>query len=199
MTNSQKDFFNKRKNENFYKKAKQMNVRARSFFKLEQVDKKFNLIKNNLQIIDLGCAPGGWLQYLDQKIESGHIVGIDLLEIKNKQEFSDKVEIIEDNFDNIGEYKLGEFDLVISDMAPEFSGDSKFDKGRTHKLNITTIKFCEKNLRKGGNLLFKTFEGEDLDYVKKKALSIFGKVKEFKPLSSQKKSAETFIVCFNKI
>ena len=199
MTNSQKDFLNKRKKENFYKKAKEINVRARSYFKLEQVDKKFNLIKNNLKIIDLGCAPGGWLQYVDKKIVSGKIIGIDLLEVKNQKEFSDKVEIIEDDFNNIDEYNFGEFDLIISDMAPEFSGDSQFDKGRTHKLNLISIDFSKKNLKKGGNLLFKSFEGEDLNYVKKSAEKVFERVKEFKPSSSQKKSAETFIICFNKL
>jgi len=199
MTNNQREFRKKRKKENFYKQAKEINVRARSYFKLEQIDKKYPIIKNNQKILDLGSAPGGWLEYIDKKIDSGKIIGIDLLEIKKPQEFSKNVKIIKDDFNYIEEYKLGEFDLVLSDMAPEFSGDSVMDRGRTHKLNVATINFAKKHLKIGGNCAFKSFEGEDLDYVKSKAREVFKVVKEFKPESSQKKSNEIFVVCFNRL
>ena len=198
MTHSNKSYARYKKSEGFYKEAKKINVRARSYFKLEQLDDKFDLIKDNMQIIDLGCAPGGWLEYLDKKVKTGKIVGIDLLEIKRQQEFSENIQIIEDDFDVIEEYNLGKFDLVLSDMAPEFCGDARADKGRTHKLNLQTLAFCEKHLKKGGNLAFKSFEGEDLDFVRAKAKKLFWTVKEFKPQSSQKKSAEVFELCFNK-
>lgn len=198
MTTSRKGFFKERKKEGYYKEAKKINVRARSYFKLEQIDNKFNLIKDNMHIIDLGCAPGGWLQYIDSKIKNGKVIGIDLLEIKKAQEFSKNIEIIEDNFDNILDYTTEEFDLVLSDMAPEFSGDIRVDKGRTHKLNLKTLEFCEKHLKKDGNLAFKTFEGEDLQNVRDKARSMFETVKDYKPQSSQKKSTELFIVCLKK-
>ncbi len=198
MTKSRKTYFQGRKKENFYKEAKKIDVRARSYFKLEQLDNKFNLILNDKKIIDLGAAPGGWLEYIDKKITKGQLVGIDLLEIKRHQDFSEKVQIIQDNFDNILDYKLGQFDLVLSDMAPEFSGDAFLDKGKTHKLNLKTIEFCNENLIRGGNLLFKTFEGEDLDHVRNTARKMFNIVKDFKPLSSQKKSSEVFILCLNK-
>lgn len=189
-----------RKKENYFKQAKEKQVRARSYFKLEQLDKRYNLIKNNYNIIDLGAAPGGWLEYIDEKIQKGKIVGIDLLEIKRPKEFSERVEIIEDDFNNIEEYleEGEEFDLVLSDMAPEFSGNPQVDKGRTHKLNMLTLEFCEKHLKKGGNCAFKSFEGEDLQKVRDKAKKVFGTIKELKPNSSQKKSAETFIICFRK-
>ncbi len=189
-----------RKKENFFKQAKEKQVRARSYFKLEQLNKKFKLLNNNMTIIDLGAAPGGWLQYLDEILEQGKVIGIDLLEIKNPKEFSDKITIIEDNFDNIQKYLAEDekFDLVLSDMAPEFSGNAQVDKGRTHKLNFKTIEFCKQHLKQGGNCAFKTFEGEDLDDVRASAKKVFELVKEFKPNSSQQKSAETFIICFNK-
>ena len=72
------------------------------------------------------------------------------------------------------------------------------DRGRCHKLNLMTIEFCKDNLKTGGNLAFKTFEGEDLGFVRNKAKEIFETVKDYKPKSSQKKSAEAFIVCLNK-
>ena len=202
MSRNSNDFLKNRKREYYYKEAKKIDVRARSYFKLEQIDKKFNIVRNNLTIIDLGCAPGGWLQYLDRNIKHGNILGIDLLEIKKKNEFSQNVKIIEDDFNNIGDYLTNttkSFDLILSDMAPEFSGNSFLDRGRTHKLNIKTIDFAKQYLVKGGNLIFKSFEGEDLGYVRKLAKKVFKEIKEFKPKSSQNKSAEVFEICLNKL
>ncbi len=198
MSKTKREFSNARKRENFYKQAKEIDVRARSYFKLEQIDKKYSILKDGLTIIDLGAAPGGWLQYIDKKINNGKIIGIDLLEIKKKFEFSEKVQIIEDDFDEIENYISEKFDLVLSDMAPEFSGDSRADRGRTHKLNLKTIEFCKKHLKTDGNLVFKTFEGEDLDTVRNEAKNLFRIVKEFKPDSSQKKSSEIFQICISK-
>lgn len=198
MTKSFREFSSKRHKEGFYKGAKKYDLRARSYFKLEQVDNKFNIIKDNMTIIDLGCAPGGWLQYIDNKISQGRIIGIDLLQIKRPQEFSSNVEIIEDDFNEIKDYIKEDFDLVLSDMAPEFSGDSKVDRGRTHNLNIDVLDFCKEHLKKGGNCMFKTFGGEDLEFVRRIAKKQFEDIKEYKPNSSQKKSAELFLVCLNK-
>jgi 23S rRNA (uridine2552-2'-O)-methyltransferase len=199
MTKNKKQRIGERKKEEYYKKAKEIKVRSRAYFKLEQINKKFNIISEGMKILDLGCAPGGWIEYIDKNFQNINIVGIDLLEVKNQRDFSENVKIIQDDFNNIKEYNLGVFDLIISDMAPEFSGNSTFDRGRTHKLNLQTIEFSKKHLKKNGNLVFKSFEGEDLPYVRKKAKEIFKIVKEFKPKSSQKKSAETFIICLNKI
>jgi 23S rRNA (uridine2552-2'-O)-methyltransferase len=201
MTSSREEFLRKRNKEGFYKQSKELNVRARSYFKLEQLDNKFKLINENMKIIDLGCAPGGWLEYMDKKLEGkkSEIIGIDLLEIKKQSEFSSKIEIIEDDFNNIEDYHMDKFDLVLSDMAPEFSGDSVADRGRCHKLNVLTIEFCERHLKPHGRLVFKTFGGEDLDWVRSKAKKLFKEIKEYKPTSSQGKSAELFIFCDNKI
>ncbi len=201
MEKRSREYMKKRTNEHYFKKAKTIKVRARSYFKLEEINNKFSIIKENMNIIDLGSAPGGWLEYLDKKLKFGNIIGIDLLEIKKQNEFSKKITIIEDNFKNIEKYlnKNNEyFDLVLSDMAPEFSGDSFLDKGKTHKLNIETLNFSEKYLKKNGTLVFKTFEGEDLKFVREKAKKLFKNIKEYKPKSSQRKSAETFIICTNK-
>lgn len=194
------DYVRTRLHETYFKQAKKDNIRARSYFKLKQLDEKFDLIKDGQSIIDLGAAPGGWIQYIDQKITTGKIIGIDLLEIKKPQEFSDKVEVIQDDFAEIEDYIDSgfKFDLVLSDMAPEFSGNSQVDRGRTHKLNLLTLEFCKKHLKRGANCAFKTFEGEDLGHVRAVAKKIFEEIKEFKPASSQKKSAETFIICFSR-
>ncbi len=198
MTNSRKQFLDKRQKEEYHKLAKNKQVRARSYFKLEQIHKKYNIFNDNTSIIDLGCAPGGWLEYIDKTITNGRIVGIDLLEVKKHNEFSEKVMIIQDDFDNIDEYINENFDLVLSDMAPEFSGDSRVDRGKTHKLNIKVLDFAKAHLKEGGKCVFKSFEGEDLENVRKYAKKIFNSVKEFKPKSSQSKSAEMFMICSDK-
>lgn len=198
MTNNKRAYFQLRGKEEYFKKKGGDNVRARSYYKLQQLDNKFDLIKNNIRILDLGCAPGGWLEYIDSKIDKAQVYGIDLLRVKDKQEFSENIKIFQDDFNNIDEYVDFEFDLILSDMSPEFSGNIGLDKGKTHKLNLKTIEYANEHLRKGGNLAFKTFEGEDLPYVRNEAKKYYDIVKEFKPRSSQKRSAETFIVCFNK-
>ncbi len=199
MTQNSREYSRKRKKEYYYKEAKKINVRARSYFKLEQINKKFEILKEGQNIIDLGCSPGGWLQYIDRTLSNANIMGIDLLEVKKQNEFSKNIKIIEDDFNNIEDYIDTEnkeyFDLILSDMAPEFSGNSSLDRGRTHKLNLETIKFAKKYLKKGGSLVFKSFEGEDLDYVRNEVKKIFNKVIEYKPRSSQKKSAEVFEIC----
>ena len=198
MSKSRKTFYQNRKKENFYKQAKKQKVRARSYYKLEFIDKKFHIIKENNTILDLGCAPGGWVEYIDDKLENAKIIGIDLLEVKNQHEFSDKVQIIQDDMKNFRQYHDEEVDLILSDMAPEFSGDSKMDRGRTHQLNFLTLELAKDYLKKDGNLAFKTFEGEDLQDVRNKAREMFRIVKDYKPAASQKKSSEVFIMCFKK-
>lgn len=198
MTKSKRTFISKRKNEGFYKKAKKLDVRSRSYFKLEQINNKFSILENGMKILDLGCAPGGWLELIDSVLEDAQVIGIDLLPVEQQRKFSDKINILEDDFNNLDRYKLGQFDLVLSDMAPEFSGDSKLDRGRTHKMNIDILKFSDDNLKENKNLVFKTFGGEDLNRVRSEAKKRFKLVKEFKPVSSQSKSAEFYLVCLNK-
>lgn len=198
MSNSKKEFYEERKKENFYKKAKKTKVRARSYFKLENIDKKFKIVKDNSTILDLGCAPGGWVEYLDNKLKNSKIIGIDILEVKNQHEFSKNVEIIKDDMRNFTNYHKEKVDLVLSDMAPEFSGNSKVDRGRTHQLNFLTLDLCKEDLKDGGNLIFKSFEGEDIEEVRKRAKKMFKIVKDYKPDASQKKSSEVFIVCIRK-
>lgn len=198
MTKSFKEFASQRYKEGFYRGAKKYELRARSYYKLEHIDKKYNIFQNASLIVDLGCAPGSWLQYLDTNLDNCSIIGVDLLQIRRPQEFSENVEIIEDDFNEIKNHISQNFDVVLSDMAPEFSGDNKADRGRTHKLNVEVLDFCKNHLKKNGNAVIKTFGGEDLEFVRKLAKKQFEVVKELKPTSSQKRSPELFLICMNK-
>ena len=200
MSRKQGNYMNKRVKENFFKKSKEINVRARSYFKLEQLDNKFKLFKDVHTVLDLGCAPGGWVQYINKTHPHIAVTGVDLLPIRHQHEFNENTRFIEDDFHNLNDYleENEQFDLIISDMAPEFSGDSKIDRGRVHDLNHTTLKLCDIYLKEGGNVVFKSFGGSDLEGVRKVALRMFKEVKEYKPHSSDTKSPEFFIVCFHK-
>lgn len=199
MSRKKSDYMNQRTKEGFFKQSKKEDVRARSYFKIEQLDKKFDIFKDTKSVLDLGSAPGGWTEYVDKLNKEIKIVSVDLLPIRRKHEFSKNVEFIEDDFEELHHY-VGDkkFDIVISDMAPEFSGDSQIDRGRVHQLNLKTIQLSEKYLKKNGNLAFKTFEGSGLFEVRKVAKENFKDLKEFKPQSSQLKSAETFLICFGR-
>lgn len=194
MTKSIREHSKSRKAEFFYKKAKKVKVRARSYFKLQAIDSKFNIIKKNTYILDLGCAPGAWIQYVDSKSEEAEILGIDLLRVNQQNEFGDNVEIIQGDFNEVLKDHHDVFDLILSDMAPEFSGNAKMDRGRTHALNLSTIDFSKDLLKKKGDLVIKTFEGEDLNTVRASMKKMFKKVYDFKPQSSKKGSAEFYLV-----
>ena len=201
MTNSKRTFIEMRKKENFTKKKDKLKVRARSYFKLEQIDNKFNLVKENFKILDLGCAPGAFLEYINKKLlgKNFNAVGFDILEVKNQFEFSN-TKVINDSFENISDYfEKEEFDLILCDIAEEFSGNKNADRGRVHKINLKVIDISKKYLKKNSNLVFKSFYGDDYDnFVLKKAKSTFERVVEYKPISSQKKSSEFYVVCLNK-
>lgn len=200
MSRKQGNYMNKRVKENFFKQSKELKVRARSYFKLEQLDNKFNLFEDVTDVLDLGCAPGGWTEYINKTYPHIKIVGVDLLPIRHVHEFNENVEFIEDDFNDLEHYvKDRKFDLIISDMAPEFSGVSKIDRGRVHDMNHTTLQMCKKYLREGGNLAIKSFGGSDLAGVRKVAQKLFKRIKEYKPHSSDQSSPEFFLVCFKRL
>ncbi len=190
---------NKRIKDNFFKKSKEENVRSRSYFKIQQIDNKFNIFSNVHSVLDLGCAPGGWMQYINKEHPNVKIIGVDLLPIRHRHEFNENVEIIEDDFHNLEHYTQEQFDIVLSDMAPEFSGDIQIDKGRVHDMNHKTLQLSKKHLKKDGLLVFKTFGGKELEGVRSVAKQLFKEIKEFKPRSSDQSSPEIFIVCFHKL
>lgn len=186
----------------YFKKAKKENHLARSIYKLEEIDKKYNIFKKGQSVIDLGCSPGSWLEYAFRKVgKSGIVFGIDLKEVK--RQFPKNVKIIEgdiydyDNFKRvINETSIlpNKFDIVMSDMAPNTSGQKDIDAYRSYELCVQGLKVCEQFLKIGGHFITKIFMGEDfktfLDIVK----ISFEKHKVYKPKSSRSESVETYII-----
>ena len=199
MAKKRKHFLKIKRQEEFYKKSKKIKVRARSYFKIKFIDEKYRVVSNCQRIIDLGCSPGSWIEYLEEVVdEKCEIVGVDRVEVLNVHKFSSKVKIIHRDFRELDVENVGEFDCVLSDMAPNFSGNLVLDKGLTYELNMLTLKFCETHLRRGGNSVIKTFVGGEVDIVRDEAKKLFKKVVEVKPKSSKKKSSEMFLVCLKK-
>jgi 23S rRNA (uridine2552-2'-O)-methyltransferase len=187
----------KQHRDQFFKKAKVLGYKSRAAFKLIELNKKFNFIKKNSNLLDIGSAPGGWSQVASKIIDSGKILAIDILpmeEIKNviflKSNFLD--DKTHADIKNIFKNKI---DVVISDMAENTTGNKSVDSIRTNNLCAEVINFSLKMLTFNGAIICKLFMGEDFLEVKNLAKKYFKNVEFFKPESSRSESKETYIFC----
>jgi len=185
------------------KQAQKEGKRSRAAFKLTEILDSHSLnIKKGAVVVDLGCAPGSWSEELLRYVGSdGLVVGIDLLPLKPIE----GVILIQADFDSPdGQAKLEEalqgrqIDVVVSDMAPEMSGDKLVDQMRMIGLNEMTLHFANIHLRQGGHLLMKTFMGEGYDGFRRDLGTGFQKIKNIKPAASRKSSPEFFLLGLGK-
>ena len=187
----------KQHRDQFFKKSKTLGYRSRASFKLIELNKKFNFLKSNTNLLDLGSFPGGWSQVAIKIITSGKIMSVDIKEMDplKKVEFF-KGDIMEkDTKLAIIQYFKSNLDVIISDMAADTTGNKSLDSIRTNQLCADVINFSKDILKPKGVLVTKIFMGEDFLEVKKLAKSIFKKVNFFKPESSRKESKETYLHC----
>tara|TARA_B100000700_G_C14601353_1_gene649227 strand:- start:42 stop:629 length:588 start_codon:yes stop_codon:yes gene_type:complete len=183
--------------DHFFRKAKISGYRSRSAFKLIELDAKFKFLKNGIKLLDVGSSPGGWSQVAIKKIKNGKILSIDkkkIEEIKGVKfvvgdflEKKSKTIIIEHFNSNI--------DVILSDMAPNTTGNKNLDSIRTNQLCLEILDFSKETLNKKGVVISKLFMGEDFDEIKIKAKKYFKKINFFKPNSSRDESRETYIHC----
>ena len=182
----------------FVQKARQTGYRARAAYKLEQIDRKFGLIRPEFRIVDLGSAPGSWSQYAAGRVSGQHqIVAVDRLPMQDisgvhfiQGDFTENT-VIEQVLAYLGEYKI---DLVLSDMAPNISGIKATDQARAELIQESILTFCERALRPGGALVTKIFEGEAAVAMRSHLRSLFVQLQAFKPEASRKDSTEIFLV-----
>ena len=190
------------RHDHFYRRAKQEGFAARSVYKLDELDAEFKLIRRGDTVIDLGCAPGSWLQYVEQKIgESGRAYGIDLLPVKVA--FPPRVRVLQGDAFSVtlsdltaaaGEDDLPAVDVVISDMAPNTTGIRSVDAARSMALCERALEVAERLLRPGGNFVVKVLEGGDMKPFVERAKGVFEAVKIKRPKSTRDGSTETFVV-----
>jgi 23S rRNA (uridine2552-2'-O)-methyltransferase len=188
----------KQHRDQFFKKAKVLGYRSRASFKLIELNKKFNFIKKNSNLLDIGSAPGGWSQVASKIITNGKITAVDILPMQN----IDNVRFLKSNFldektqDKIFRMFSKKIDVIISDMAENTTGNKTVDSIRTNNLCSEVIKFSLKMLTLNGAMVCKLFMGEDFLEVKNLAKKNFKKVEFFKPESSRSESKETYIFCY---
>ena len=183
--------------DHFFKKAKISGYRSRSAFKLIELDSKFKFLKNGIKLLDVGSFPGGWSQVAEKKIKNGKILSIDkkkIKEIKNVRfitgdflEKKSKMTIIQ--------YFNSNIDVVLSDMAPNTTGNKNLDCIRTNQLCLEILDFSREILVKKGVVVSKVFMGEDFEEIKIRAKKYFKKIDFYKPNSSRDESRETYIHC----
>jgi len=191
-------WYSEKKKEHFYKEAKRVGYRARSAFKLLQIQKRFNVLKHGDTVIDLGAAPGGWSQVAKEIVGSkGTVIGIDLSLIKPIKGITflkgdmTKETSIKELIEVIGEKKA---DVVLSDMSPDISGNYSIDHARSIFLSKQALETAKLVLKPGGNFVCKVFSGEEMDKFIKNVKAHFKSVKRFSPVASRKSSSEEYIV-----
>ncbi len=197
-----KSWVNRHVNDHYVHLAKTNGYRSRAAYKLAEMDKEFNLLKNVHTVLDLGCAPGSWLQYLSRNLSpDSNIIGVDLLNIEKllnvtfiKGDFTDN-SVVEQIIIATNTQKL---DLVLSDMSPNLSGIKNVDQSRIGLLIESILEFCDYNLKTQGNALIKTFQGGEMDSLIKLARELFKNVIIKKPLSSRSESSEIYLLCKDK-
>ena len=177
--------------------AKKFGYRSRAAFKLIQIDDKENILKKNLNIVDLGCAPGGWSQVASKKLDgTGSIVAIDILDMPKIK----GVKFIKSDLKDFEEIKLNKpIDIVISDIAPNMSGIGLVDNANMIDLLEIELSIVDKTLVKGGNYLAKCFQGESLEFLKKEINKRFNFFKRIKPSASRNSSNEIYLLGLDKI
>ena len=187
-----------KKKEHFYKEAKRTGYRARSAFKLQQIQLRFNLIPKNGIVIDLGAAPGGWSQVAKEIVgEQGIIIGVDLSSIQpleNVQFIQGDITQAEtvEHIKNLMNSRRA--DSVLSDMSPDISGCYSVDQARSVWLCECALHVAEQILKPGGHFICKIFEGEDTKKFIEKVKYRFRVVKTFSPEASRKSSSEIYII-----
>jgi 23S rRNA (uridine2552-2'-O)-methyltransferase len=191
-------WYKEKKKEHFYKEAKRTGYRARSAFKLQQIQNRFHLIPKDGFILDLGAAPGGWSQVAKELVgEHGTVIGVDLSSIKPL----DGVVFIQGDITNtetleqIKEHIHGRaVDVILSDMSPDISGVYSVDQARSAWLSTQAFHVAEQMLKPGGHFICKIFEGEDMKAIIEKIKQRFMVVKIFSPEASRKSSSEVYII-----
>lgn len=196
LSHSSKLWLTRQLNDPLVSEAKKLNYRSRAVFKLIEINEKHKFLKNNQNIIDLGAAPGSWSQYSSKINKDGHNIAMDLLKIDPIA----NCKIVTGDFteDQVKEKLIKEingekFDVVLSDIAENSTGNRSLDAMRSNTISLQVMSFALRYLKKNGSILIKTFSGtgnqEVVDFVKNN----FTKHLFIKPNSSRKESKELYL------
>ncbi|WP_435072812.1 SAM-dependent methyltransferase [Halorubrum sp. HHNYT27] len=184
----------------YYNRSKQQGYRARSAYKLKQLDEEADLFERGDTVVDLGAAPGGWLQVAAEEVgESGKVVGVDLQRIDDLEEHDVETlrgDMTEERTRHYLREAVGErgADVVISDMAPNMTGEYSLDQARSIHLARQAFDVAEELLAPGGDFVVKVFQGEDLDTFREEVRAEFQYLRTVVPPASRDSSSEVYLV-----
>jgi len=192
-----KNWINKQKRDIYVRQSQVDGYRARSAYKLIEIDEKSKIFKNGISVIDLGASPGSWSQYISRTVKSGRLVSIDL---KGMEEIENTIQIKGDFTDLETQEKIkalfkSKVDVVVSDMAVNTTGIKDIDAIYTGELAMEAMNFSKEMLVKEGRFVSKIFLGSSFNEIVALGKKLFKEVKVFKPKSSRKESKESFIIC----
>lgn len=184
-------------NDPYVKEAQKRGYRSRAAFKILEINEKFNIFKKGYKVLDLGSAPGGWSQIIVDIVGDNNVLATDIL----KMEPIPGVKFVQKNFleDDAKDILINEmngqkYNVVVSDMAANTTGDKKTDNLRTSNLVENALDFAIKVLRNGGSFVAKVFQGGAEKPIFDKLKANFKVVKHFKPESSRKDSVEMYVI-----
>ena len=191
-----KNWVNKQRRDTYVRQSKVDGYRARSAYKLIEIDEKFKIFKGGLTVIDIGAAPGSWSQYASKVVRNGKIISIDL---KEMEPIDNTVQIKGDFTENETQQKIKEFltsksDVVMSDMAVNTTGIKNIDSIQTGELCKEAMIFSKDIISSSGFFVSKIFMGGSFNEIVQLGKKIFKEVKVFKPKSSRQDSKESFII-----
>ena len=192
-----KNWINKQRRDIYVRQSKIDGYRARSVYKLIEIDEKFKIFKGGLSVIDIGAAPGSWSQYAFKTVKNGKLISVDLKKIEPignsiqiRGDFTD-----EKTQDMIKKNSNGKIDVIMSDMAVDTTGIKNIDSIQTGELCKEAMVFAKDYLNENGYFISKIFMGGTFNEIVAEGKKYFKEVKVFKPKSSRKDSKESFIIC----
>ncbi len=192
-----KNWVNKQRRDIYVRQSKVDGYRARSAYKLIEIDEKFKIFKGGLSVIDIGAAPGSWSQYAYKAAKSGKLISIDLKKI---EPIGNSVQIQGDFTEEKTQEEIkknisGKVDVVMSDMAVDTTGIKDIDSIQTGELCKEAMFFAKDLIKENGYFISKIFMGGSFNEIVAEGKKYFKEVKVFKPKSSRKDSKESFIIC----
>ena len=192
-----KNWVNKQRRDTYVRQSKVDGYRARSAYKLIEIDEKFKIFKGGLSVIDIGAAPGSWSQYALKVIKSGKLISID---VKKMAQIGNSIQIQGDFTENVIQEEIikklrNKADVVMSDMAVNTTGIKNIDSLQTGELCMEAMLFAKDQIKDNGYFISKIFMGGTFNEIVAQGKKFFKEVKVFKPKSSRKDSKESFIIC----
>ena len=196
-------------NDEYVVLARKHSYKSRAAFKLLEINEKFKILsptlgpRKDLAVVDLGCAPGSWLQILDEKLKGWKVIGVDLKDMSDAKisdtivlqgDFTEKT-IVEAICEKLGDSELS---VILSDIATNSCGDKSTDHIRLAGISEGILDFAEERLAQGGNSVIKMIQGNLSQDIGKRAKQIFHSVRWFKPKASYTDSAEIYLIMYNK-